>query len=1528
MVRVKGSKIICLILSVLIFCTFLQIPTGAAGNTVIGVSLTTSTADKVQTASVDRGGSFIVNVESPDWSDWPDITEADSIEIRVDYDPKVVQCDSISIENFSVPGKYSDYVVTKTDDTETYNTCFAVVLPNNGVDPQYDISGGLKIRANMHVLPTARVKQTYIDLSTHMVSIFTNYETGEKRELWENCTERTYVTQKRAIINIGGVPPRIDDKQSGLSVEPSQVYNGEEVTATVKVPLIAWDATDRTGTGRAFIDIQYDASRFTVDQSSYEPSTFDWHNNISGDTGYVGVTLRENAPELDEEFTLKVKLRAKDDAAAYNEEKDNFFLLQELYAENNPMWTAGKTSARVWVTGYPLSDGGISPSEQSVKRGNDFNVSVTIPAFSPEVAQKAESASFKVNYPASVFSKNGWTSNISDIDVNDDGNGKITVSAKGFDFSAAGNVITFDMHADENAVISTYDITLTEPNVTITGDSRSGWSPATENTVAKVSVYDDYNVQGAYIALTKPDTDAAADTINAGDKFDVVVYLPAVPATSISDLTFVLADVGYDYETFDLLDTATGHSGISVSATVRDGRNCLTFTKNTSSSLSLTEPLKLRAHLQSTPESTDTHWFTLDLTSPKIGNDRIWADANPPKVSITINGKTNFAATGGGLTAPEKVRQGEKDFKVCVNIPKLTLGADSIDIGVDYDSDVFTVTRWELTGIDTQNVVVDINSDPITLRKKSDTSRLTINGATLTLYVTASENATEGSHHDFILSPHSIMYKSKTAQNPDINLWGPAASECTKTVTIVSSKISYYSTDGSIIALPESVRAGRPVTVTVTIPAIGDVSASSASFNVQYDTSAFTLDTTSLISSSSAFTSTGSGFAFSLRSGQTVSLNSPITFTATFTSKTTASGLYTFSLYPGEFTSVGGTAGDIVWSPTSYSDTVNVTTGTTPTPGGDYPMTDGGINIKSTSVKRSGTFDLTVTIPRLNAYVSDIDVLVAFDNDNFTCKSVSTSDTKNTTAAKDNDLGYITLALKKGEAQITSAITLTAKMQAKSDAVLDWYDFNLVYSNIYGIPNGSVTPEYLWDPDSIVDSIEVTKSSGGGTTPTPSSDYPVRGGGISLSRLYAVPGDLVTVYVNVPAIAAYATGGAITIGYNTSVFDVVSWDSYFTGISTGYNSGYLTLSLNNYYGIDLTRGASFSATLKVRANATYGRYLFDLVSATLRDSDYNDLWIPATNTAYLTVSNGSYNGGYYYPWPNDPYPGNNGNNNNGGGNNNGGNNSGGGNNNGGNNNNNGGSNNTNNNNEQPLIDDLPDEMDIDPDDEDGMTIDPGRRPDIKLTSELSGVNNGRLRAKTFSSFFGGDTIIYIRNTEEADRSAETALRTLRLSDHNSYAFDISVYDTATGQYIHYLRNNGYIDLYVPVPASMSDETGDIAVYHVQDGVPEPIDSIVISDDGVRKVHFRANSFSPYMFVDLTNLKQPETVLQPAGNYTRPDNSSYPRPSGNDDVPLINGDTRPANPHTGLAGWLVIPAGAAACVFLAKRDKKRKRSKRR
>ena len=1525
-------------MAVVIACTCLCVPSIAAvgSDNILGVSVsptvdsTDYSKDKKYTVlGLNRGDSFEFTIETPEFPH-----DSDAFHIWVDFDANVFEVESWKKSEQEFGNGYGLEGWNYNDDPEKGRGFLAVGNMGNSKDYMFAVQGGVTLKAKLRVKDTARVESANITLTIWDVSYYPdvndpNYYVPmwKGRSGYENVADDP--TNTVAVINLLDVPPTVAD--GGISATKQRVYNGEPFFVNVNVPLIAWYTEPN-----AFIRVRYDATRFELVEDSWDPEGYDAVNWVSGDDGYFGINLKEDQPELDKKFQLTAQLKAKQNAAAYYGTSDNFILewqLDRRGVPGNSLWIPFPTSCKVEVTGYPLSDGGISPTETSVKRGTDFDVWVTIPAFSPEVAQKATSASFKVNFPASVFQVNDYSPKTNGVNaVPDNTAGTITFSASGLDFSTE-NVFTINMHALENASManSPYDIRLTDANVKVTGDDRNGWEPADSKSKASITLYDDYNVPGASISLTKPYSDEALpETVSAGDRFDVVVKLPRVPSTSIDSLTF---NVSYDYNEFDLLDSGTGHSSIGVTTTVKDGVNYLTFTKNSTGSLSLDEPITLRAHLQVTPDATGTHWFTLsDLTNVKIGEHNVWDNPNPYTTSVKISNKTNFAVDGGGLTAPEMVRQGERDFKVRVQIPELTLGADSIDLAVAYDTSVFTVTEWDLSGINKSYVDVEIDTanKKVTLKKKDGTSRIAISGAELTLSVTASDTAVVGSTHDFVLSPYSIKYLSKSGS--EIDLWQPKSPDNTKkTVTIISDSTQYYSSEGGISVSPASVKAGDPVTVTVTVPKFGDISADNLSFTVAYKTAGFTLDPSTLSSSSTAFSSTYSTddgtFTFALKSGQTVSLNSPITFTAVLTSKAAANGSYDFILSPYSIGSSEAGSGNVVWSPkTMVSATVSKDT--IPSPDVFEPYTDGGIYISPVSVKLSGTFDVKVTIPALYAYVSDMDVMVTFDSDNFTCKSVSTSDTKNT-AAKKYD-GYYTLSLKKTEAELSAPITLTAKMQAKSNADLDWYDFDIYSYSIKGVPFNHVTTEELWEPlpANRTDSIEVVKSGGSGSDdPVPSSDFPVRGGGISLQRLYASRGDLVTVYVNVPAINAYATNGTITIRYNSSVFDVVSWDSYFASVSTGYGAGYLTMSLNNYSGISLLRGANFGITFKVNSSAAYGRYAFELVSAALRDSSYNDLWYPLNYSAYLTVSAGTYsNDGYYYPWPDpvpNPYPNPNPGWNNGG--NNGGSNNGNNGNNGGNNGNNG----NNGGNGQPIIDYLPDEMDIDPDDEDGITIDPGRRPDIKLTSDLESVNNGRIRAKTFSSFFGGDTIIYIRNTEEADRSAETALRTLRLSDHNSYAFDVSVYDQATGQYIHYLRNAGYIDLYIPVPSTMSGETGDIAVYHIQNGVPEPIDSIVVNDDGVRKIHFRANSFSPYMFVDLVNLRQADAVLQPDSSYIRPDNSNYPsRGNDNGGAVIINGDTRPANPHTGLAGWLVIPAGAAACVFLAKRDKKRKRSKRR
>ena len=196
--------------------------------------------------------------------------------------------------------------------------------------------------------------------------------------------------------------------------------------------------------------------------------------------------------------------------------------------------------------------------------------------------------------------------------------------------------------------------------------------------------------------------------------------------------------------------------------------------------------------------------------------------------------------------------------------------------------------------------------------------------------------------------------------------------------------------------------------------------------------------------------------------------------------------------------------------------------------------------------------------------------------------------------------------------------------------------------------------------------------------------------------------------------------------------------------------------------------------------------------------------------------------------------------------------------------------------------------------------------DIELSSELKGLTPGKTVISTKKEYFGSSVEIVLSNTRSSETYAATALKSLGMSGSACYAFDISLYDKASGGQIHSLAG-GSIDFWVPVPESLPGDRYDLRVYRVEGGRPTLVSANAAADDG-KRIYFRASEFSPYMIVGIA--KNMESLIVPS-----------------DTVPAAGNDGA-RNPHTGTAAAILLPAAFGGCFVLLKKGKSRKRTSRR
>ena len=79
-----------------------------------------------------------------------------------------------------------------------------------------------------------------------------------------------------------------------------------------------------------------------------------------------------------------------------------------------------------------------------------------------------------------------------------------------------------------------------------------------------------------------------------------------------------------------------------------------------------------------------------------------------------------------------------------------------------------------------------------------------------------------------------------------------------------------------------------------------------------------------------------------------------------------------------------------------------------------------------------------------------------------------------------------------------------------------------------------------------------------------------------------------------------------------------------------------------------------------------------------------------------------------------------------------------------------------------------------------------------------------------------------------------------------------------------LMNDGFITVEMPIPKKMLRTPEQIKVYHIKDGMPEAIESELVSIEGANPiVRFNVKEFSPYIFVTPSYY---EDVSSAAGSY--------------------------------------------------------------
>jgi len=617
-----------------------------------------------------------------------------------------------------------------------------------------------------------------------------------------------------------------------------------------------------------------------------------------------------------------------------------------------------------------------------------------------------------------------------------------------------------------------------------------------------------------------------------------------------------------------------------------------------------------------------------------------------------------------------------------------------------------------------------------------------------------------------------------------------------------------------------------------------------------------------------------------------------------------------------------------------------------------------GIYTSEISVKQGDDFFVYIHIPENDIDAQSLSLRVDFDPDVFEITYWQPElDIPSYLQfySVDNEQGYfnLTTATSATEIDLSEGLTLYAAARAKTNASLGRYMFALsehyMFTSYNDPESGELVNLSLWEPE--VTSMGVTVTQGSYI-----QQYPVRGGGISVSQYALNKGDTFNVIINIPA-SRTADSAYLLVSFDSSAFDVITWMPNIAGASAYTGSGYFSLSANNSSAlIDLTYGMSLYATLRVKDTAANSSYNLRLEKAdfTYYDTSKRDnvsLWTPQETLTSVSVY----------------------------------------------------SNNNQQNNNQPVIvpevttstqwnypysyttrnysdeidysegidpekavtttrtttrgtnddtdpDDDPDSYDIvnldndnyypdedDPDDEHGTdTADYDNNSGNTVSgkgsvsldcSKLKGLSSGGVVLTTKNSFFTGTTQVIMTNTEYAEVCARDALNRLGLSNHICYPFDISLFNTDTNRYATGLANGGYLELEMPLPAEMIDNPQEVEVFHIADGMPESLNRNIVYSGGQTRIRFRVSSFSPFMFVDMSRENAADTTRTPV-----PDSGyvSVDDPEGDAELIMDAGyvpHNGSLNPNTGVAAAIIIPSAVGGCVFLARKSsKRRKRAK--
>ena len=153
---------------------------------------------------------------------------------------------------------------------------------------------------------------------------------------------------------------------------------------------------------------------------------------------------------------------------------------------------------------------------------------------------------------------------------------------------------------------------------------------------------------------------------------------------------------------------------------------------------------------------------------------------------------------------------------------------------------------------------------------------------------------------------------------------------------------------------------------------------------------------------------------------------------------------------------------------------------------------------------------------------------------------------------------------------------------------------------------------------------------------------------------------------------------------------------------------------------------------------------------------------------------------------------------------------------------------------------------------------------IALECTVENISKGTAHISTRKEFLNSSVVLKIMSSDEANEAANGVIS--KLGDmsgyYEFYPFDINLSDAESGSEIE-LMNGGFITVEMPIPKKMLKTPDLIKVYHIKDGMPETIESELVSLEGENPVvRFNVKEFSPYIFV----IPSYEDVSSAAGSY--------------------------------------------------------------